>query len=227
MPPRSKAAKLSEPTKKREFGAQSSFGFPPIARGDARVLILGSLPGAVSLARQQYYAQPQNSFWPILGSLLGFDPHLPYAQRAEQLRIHRIALWDVCRSGIRPGSLDSAIRRSSVTANGFEAFFRAHPSLRAIAFNGRTAEHLFRSLVLPTLPASTAELCFLPLPSTSPAYASLRSADKLAHWRTLLDWLEPSAPAPRHRPASRSLRQHIGKDKSVPLDHLTVANRNR
>lgn len=173
-------------------GRAPAIGFPPIARADARLLILGSLPGAASLARQQYYAQPQNSFWPILAALLNFDPLLPYAERAAQLPAHRIALWDVCRSARRAGSLDSAIDRASILPNDFAAFFQTHPHLRAIAFNGRTAEHLFRSLVLPTLPASAAELRFLALPSTSPAHASLRLADKLARWRALLDPLEPT-----------------------------------
>ena len=163
------------------------------------MLILGSLPGAASLARGQYYAQPQNSFWPILAALLGFDPLLPYSKRAAQLLRHHVALWDVCHSGIRPGSLDSAIERQSIIPNDFAAFFLAHPALRTIAFNGRTAESLFRSLVLPELltqPAlsiSAANLRFLSLPSTSPAHASLRFADKLTRWRALLDALEESA----------------------------------
>ena len=169
-------------------GLAPSLGFPPIARAEARLLILGSLPGAASLARGQYYAQPRNSFWPILAALLGFDPRLPYAERAARLPAHRIALWDVCRSGHRPGSLDSSIDRASIVPNDFAGFFRTHPALRCIAFNGRTAEHLFRSLVLPALPS--AELRFLALPSTSPAHASLRPADKLARWRVLLDWLD-------------------------------------
>jgi hypoxanthine-DNA glycosylase len=152
-------------------------------------LILGSLPGTVSLARREYYAQPQNSFWPILGSLLGFDLALPYAQRAEQLCLHRVALWDVCRCGIRPGSLDSSIRRDSVVPNNFADFLRKHRALRAIAFNGRAAESLFRSRVAPALASSAASLHWISLPSTSPAYASLRFAGKLARWRVVLDWL--------------------------------------
>ncbi len=153
------------------------------------MLLLGTLPGTASLARQQYYAQPRNSFWPILATLLGFDPALAYAQRAGQLSAHGIALWDVCRSGVRPGSLDSALQRASILPNDFAGFLPSHPALRVLAFNGRTAESLFRSFVVPALPASLAALPTLTLPSTSPAYASMRFAEKLDRWRVLLDWL--------------------------------------
>ena len=176
-------------TQKADPGPQPSVGFPPIACRHARVLLLGTLPGTASLARKQYYAQPQNSFWPILATLLGFDPALSYAQRVGQLSIHGIALWDVCRSGVRPGSLDSALQRASIQPNDFASFLCSHPALRVVAFNGRTAESLFRSLVVPALPASVATLPTLTLPSTSPAYASMRFAEKLARWRVLLDWL--------------------------------------
>jgi double-stranded uracil-DNA glycosylase len=56
----------------------SCVSFEAISREDARVLILGTLPGAESLRRQQYYAKKENSFWRIMGELIGAAPELPY-----------------------------------------------------------------------------------------------------------------------------------------------------
>ena len=52
--------------------------FPPIASRTSRVLILGTMPGKVSLRERQYYAHPQNGFWRIIGGILGFDPASPH-----------------------------------------------------------------------------------------------------------------------------------------------------
>ena len=68
-------------------------GFPPIAGPDARVLILGSLPGQASLAAGEYYAHRRNLFWPILGELFGATPALPYAERLGKLTTAGLALW--------------------------------------------------------------------------------------------------------------------------------------
>ena len=101
--------------------------FPPVADSSARVLILGSMPGAASLTAHQYYAHPRNAFWRIMGDLIGAGPDLPYAQRLERLKAAGIALWDVIAECHRPGSLDSAIVGESVVANDFSAFFGRAP----------------------------------------------------------------------------------------------------
>jgi TDG/mug DNA glycosylase family protein len=161
-------------------------GFPPVARPDATVLILGSLPGAVSLARQEYYAQPRNAFWTIMGTLVGASPGLAYAARLERLRQAGIALWDVCASGFRPGSLDAAIVASSVIANDFPRFFAVHRRIALIGFNGGTAAALFGRLVLPHLPDDVRAVRRVVLPSTSPAHAAMPAHEKLRRWRAAL-----------------------------------------
>jgi hypoxanthine-DNA glycosylase len=55
-------------------------GFPPVADPRARVLVLGSLQGPVSLRERQYYAQPRNSFWRIMGVLFGAALERPYEE---------------------------------------------------------------------------------------------------------------------------------------------------
>ena len=160
-----------------------SQGFPPIARRDARVLILGSLPGQESLRRRQYYAQPRNAFWPIMGELYGFSADLPYARRTAALKRSGVALWDVLRACERPGSLDSAIARGSCVPNDLPAFLEQHPNIRVIGFNGGEAQRIFTRSLLPRLDASG--LAFVRLPSTSPAH-TLPLAAKAAQWRRLL-----------------------------------------
>ena len=161
-----------------------SRGFPPVATAAARVLILGSLPGQASLQAGQYYAHKQNAFWRIMGDLLGAGPALPYAQRLERLGAAGIALWDVIAACERVGSLDSAIVSSSVCANDFPVFFAAHPGIGRVFFNGGAAESGFRRYVLPEL--SRTDLQLLRLPSTSPAHATRRYAEKLAAWSAIV-----------------------------------------
>jgi TDG/mug DNA glycosylase family protein len=172
-----------------------SASFAPIAAADARVLILGSLPGAMSLARSQYYAQPRNAFWTIMGALVGATPDMPYEERLGRLRAARIAVWDVCASAFRPGSLDSAILPQSVVPNDFAAFFAAHRGIGQVCFNGGKAAALFERLVLPGLPATTRAIPRTVLPSTSPAHAGMPLVEKLRRWRDgLADGIASGAP---------------------------------
>lgn len=165
---------------------ETSEGFSPIERADARILVLGSLPGQRSIAKQQYYAHPQNAFWPIMGRLFSIDGG--YDERCAQLVQHCIALWDVLKSSLRPGSLDADIRLDTAVPNDFDAFLSEHPALSLIAFNGKKAEALFRKYVAPDLIADRVQL--VGLPSTSPAYAAMPFDSKLAAWRTAIGLVE-------------------------------------
>ncbi|WP_342315241.1 DNA-deoxyinosine glycosylase [Lysobacter sp. FW306-1B-D06B] len=166
-----------------DANAQLLKGFPAIAARDARVLILGSMPGVASLQARRYYAHPHNRFWPIMGALVGADPALPYARRVAALKAAGIAVWDVLDRCEREGSLDSAIRDATAQANDFAAFFRRHRQVRAVLFNGAKAEAAYRRHA-PRLEDFGVRAWRLP--STSPANASVAPAKKLAAWREAL-----------------------------------------
>jgi double-stranded uracil-DNA glycosylase len=159
--------------------------FPPIAKPNAETLVLGSLPGRRSLEMQQYYAHPQNAFWKLIARIFDVEPSLPYARRVKVLTANRIALWDVLAAAERPGSLDSSIVHASVRANDFAAFFRSHPRISHVFFNGRKAEELYRRFVLSGLPREFASIHYVSLPSTSPAHAGMPFAEKLVRWQAI------------------------------------------
>jgi TDG/mug DNA glycosylase family protein len=139
----------------------------------------------------QYYAQPQNGFWKIMGELFGAGPSLPYPQRLERLVANGVAVWDVLAAGERNGSLDSAIVPSSIVVNDFGRFFARHTDIGLVCFNGTKAAELYRRRVAPFLAPQFAALPFRLLPSTSPANASVPFAAKLATWSSALSAYGP------------------------------------
>jgi len=155
-------------------------GLPPIVGPHPMALFLGNAPSVQSLARRQYYGNPRNAFWPIMGELVGFAPEVSYSERAAALVAAGYAVWDVLASCRRAGSLDSAVERDSMVANDFEAFFAAHPSIETVFFTGGAAQANYRQLafVSPTMR-------YVRLPSTSPAH-TVPFAVKLAAWRAAL-----------------------------------------
>ena len=162
-------------------------GFAPVAGADARVLILGTMPGKRSLECRQYYAKRGNLFWPIMAEILGFSCDLSYTNREKQLKNNRIALWDVCETACRSGSLDSTIRLADVVPNEFSAFFSTHKNIELICFNGSKAARIYQRRVLPELPAEFRSIRTEKLPSTSPALARMNRKEKTFLWRSVLD----------------------------------------
>lgn len=153
-------------------------GLAPISRPDARLLILGSLPGDASLAAARYYAHPTNQFWRLLEVVSGHElAAMTYEQRIERLAELRIALWDVIASAARRGSLDQAIR--SAAHNPLAECIDAHPRLEAVAFNGSTAAAIGRRLI-----GRRAGIELIELPSSSAANTR-PFEEKAAAWRRL------------------------------------------
>jgi hypoxanthine-DNA glycosylase len=178
-------------------------GLPPIAAPGCRVLILGSMPGEISLSRGEYYAHPRNRFWPVMSVLAGTHPEMDYRSRVEKLTARGIAVWDVLARCERTGSLDTSIRRESEVLNDFSALFRRYATLGVVALNGARSAQTFRRRVLPSLDSvRAARLTLFDLPSTSPANASRSLEDLLQAWSCLVPYLgeAPSNPvaASRH-----------------------------
>jgi TDG/mug DNA glycosylase family protein len=153
-------------------------GFPPVLDHHTRILILGSFPGAASLAAEQYYAHPRNQFWRLLSAVLGEDlvPQ-PYPERLRRLLAHGVGLWDVLAACDREGSLDSAIRNAQ--SNDFAALKHRCPHLTRVCFNGKTSgkfQPVFAAAGFDTLV----------LPSSSPANAQLSFDEKLAAWQGII-----------------------------------------
>ena len=161
-------------------------GLPPIARGDARLFILGSLPGDASLAASRYYAHATNQFWRLLGGAIGEELHgLPYEQRLERLAGRGIGLWDVIASASRQGSLDQAIREAE--HNRIEQLLHDFADLRAIAFNGSTASTIGRKLI----GDPPRGIALVDLPSSSAANTR-PLAEKARAWSRLAEFLPPA-----------------------------------
>lgn len=156
-------------------------GLAPVARADAKVLILGSLPGEASLAAGQYYAHPTNQFWRLVGAALDEELHtLPYAHKVERLADRGVALWDMVAEGRRRGSLDQHLVTHRL--QDIASLVASLPELRLVAFNGNKAGLLASKLT------SIDHVTRLQLPSSSAANTA-SFADKLNYWRRISDFL--------------------------------------
>lgn len=152
-------------------------GLPPVIARHTRLIVLGSFPGAASLAAGRYYAHPRNQFWPLLGALWGVDlVALPYARRLAELRARGLGLWDVYAACRREGSLDSAIREAE--PNDLAGLRRRAPGLEAVAHNG--GESARSAPLLAALGFAVHRM-----PSSSPANASWSFDRKLEAWHAV------------------------------------------
>jgi hypoxanthine-DNA glycosylase len=159
--------------------------FEPVAGTDARVLVLGSVPGDASIKAGEYYAHPRNAFWPLIETILGDGSTLDYAARTDLVVRSRVALWDVLASADRQGSLDSAIAVASEVPNDIVGFLGSHREITHVFFNGAKAESAFRRHIGDRI--TDREVVFDRLPSTSPANASLSLAAKRQAWQVVAD----------------------------------------
>ena len=156
--------------------------FAPVIATNPKILILGSLPGDRSLKENEYYAHPQNRFWPIITDILNANPGLDYNKRIHLLQTSGICLWDVCETALRMGSMDTDILKE--TPNDISALLDKNRSIFAILFNGKKAEQLFDRYH-----RRRANLQYFTLPSTSPANARYRRDQLVQAWDIISELL--------------------------------------
>lgn len=161
-------------------------GLPPLIDDHSTVLILGSFPSEMSLAKREYYGNPQNHFWPVMEVLFGVDRAASYGERTSRLVEQGVAVWDVISRCSREGSGDDKIE--DAVTNPLVELLEEHPAIRRVAFNGGMAYRTARLLVpgLLALPGVECER----MPSTSPRNARMPLAAKVEAWRRITGWLE-------------------------------------
>lgn len=150
--------------------------FGPIIDKNAKMIILGSLPGVISLQKNEYYANPRNQFWEIVFSVFEQPISNDYEEKCKFLLEHKIALWDLVEFADREGSLDSAIKNE--TPNNLEKLFCDYPNIELLIFNGTKAEQLFKKYF------KTIDKKMIRVPSSSPMKGkNVKSLDeKKAEW---------------------------------------------
>ena len=156
--------------------------FDPVIDENSRVLLLGSMPGRVSLEKRQYYAHPLNQFWDIVYSIFEMRPDKRYEDKIAFLKLHKIALWDVIRECERSGSADSRI--TNPVMNDFSHLLGQFPHIKFILFNGNTTRQLFQRH---KKTFNTDQVGLIGLPSSSPAHARIKMNGKLAKWMVIKD----------------------------------------
>ncbi|MDR7211639.1 DNA-deoxyinosine glycosylase [Flavobacterium piscis] len=156
------------------------FALPPLIDSHSKILILGTMPGDQSIARQQYYGNKGNHFWKIIFNIFGESYNTNYEERKELLKKHRIALWNVLASCVREGSSDSKIKNEC--ANDFENLHLQYPNIRHIFFESKTAAKFFGKYANPN-----DGITYHILPSTSGLNAGLSLTQKIEMWKKLAE----------------------------------------
>ena len=161
----------------------------PAISVSCKILVLGSMSGAISQKEAEYYAHPRNLFWDCVETTFQIDRNAPYQARLAALNDAHIGLWDVLASCSRNASSDATIRYAK--CNDFVKLLSAYPQINRICLNGRTAFDYWRRLVIPSFSAEQAkdllvDVEIIGLPSTSPAHATLSPAAKIEAWRAAL-----------------------------------------
>jgi hypoxanthine-DNA glycosylase len=156
--------------------------FAPVVAENAVILVLGSMPGEISLQKNQYYAHPANLFWHFFCEAAQISYDIDYKTKVAAVKARKIAIWDVLKQCEREGSLDSNIKHHSEQANDLPAFLEKHRNIKKICFNGQKAFVSFKKHVFKMHPEFAERFAMVVLPSTSPANASIPRSVKKQRW---------------------------------------------
>ena len=155
--------------------------FPPIVSNDAKILILGSVPGVKSLEMQEYYAHPQNKFWKIIFELFNENFSEDYLEKIKILKKNKIAVWDVIDSCERVGSLDTKIKNEE--SNDILQLLKKYQNIKTIFCNGGKSYKNLQKIV-----GKNFEIPIYLLPSTSPLH-TISFEKKLESWKIIKTFL--------------------------------------
>ncbi len=129
----------------------------PIIDENTTVLIVGTYPSPISRDTNQYYANPKNHFWKLMGSILDTDlKELEYTGRIQVLQDHQIGLWDTLKHCDIEGGSDKSI--SNEEYNDFSQV----TSINKIICNGKKAEKYLKHCKVPN------DVDIITVPSSSP-----------------------------------------------------------
>ncbi len=109
---------------------------------NSAVLILGTLPGRMSLTYGKYYADPSNKFWDILFIACGEKIDKTDQGKKQLLEKYHIALWDILYSAVRKTSNDKDI--SDETPNNLPLFLSQYPNIKLLIFHSNDAYRYFK-----------------------------------------------------------------------------------
>jgi len=172
-----KLPSTNQPTKSNSNHKKESFR--PISNADAKILILGTMPGERSLTINQYYGHGGNQFWKIMFGCFGKTFSDDYETKKKLLIDNKIALWDVLQYCERQGSTDNTI--GSELPNDFNQFFKQHPFIRTVLFNGNNAAEYYQNYI-----GYDSTFRYEVLPSTSPANTWSTREEKMKKWKQVI-----------------------------------------
>ena len=150
----------------------------PLIDNSTIILIMGTMAGEQSIAKQQYYANKGNLFWKILFAIFEEEFSASYEDRKALLTKYNIGLWNVLKSCKREGSSDAKIKEETI--NDFESLHKQYPNIKYVFFESKAAAKYFQKHTIPQ-----EGIVYKTLPSTSGLNAGLTTAEKMEEWKAV------------------------------------------